>query len=165
MILAVSDMHIGYEKSNKDDFLRFLDEFKSEKIDHFVLLGDVFDFWRRNSVKAIIENQEVFNRIKELNADKIHYLIGNHDYYMIDWYQKFTDNYPFTVTKDLRLEDAGKKFYFTHGHEMEVLVNYDLSIEAYEKFAHEMCWNSDKKGSFVSKTMGYHTYCFQRRSR
>ena len=31
MILAVSDMHIGYEKSNKDDFLRFLDEFKSEK--------------------------------------------------------------------------------------------------------------------------------------
>jgi UDP-2,3-diacylglucosamine pyrophosphatase LpxH len=151
MILAVSDMHIGYEKSNKDDFLRFLDEIKGEKIDHLVLLGDVFDFWRRNSVKTLIENKEVFNKISELNAENIHYIIGNHDYYMIDWYKKFADNYPFTVTKDLRLEDTDKKFYFTHGYEMEVLVNYDLSIDAYEKFAHEMCWNNDKKGNFVSK--------------
>lgn len=151
MILAVSDMHIGYEKSNKEDFLRFLDEIKSERIDHLVLLGDVFDFWRRNSAKNIIENQDVLNKINELNTENIHYLIGNHDFYMMDWYQKFTDTYPFKVTKDLRLEDAGKNFYFTHGYEMEVLINFDLSIDAYEKFAHEMCWNNDKKGSFVSK--------------
>ncbi len=151
MIVAVSDMHIGYEKSNKDDFLRFLDEIKSEKIDHFVLIGDVFDFWRRNSVKAILENQEVINEIMELNADNIHYLIGNHDYYVLEWYQKFKDRYPFTVSKDLRLEDGGNKFYFTHGYEMEVLVNYDLNLETYEKFSRDMCWNSDERGSFVSK--------------
>jgi len=151
MILAVSDMHLGYEKSNKEDFLRFLDEYRSEKIDHLVLLGDVFDFWRRNSIKAILENQEVFNKIKELNAEHIHYLVGNHDYYIIEWYKKFRDYYPFQVSKYLRLEDAGKKFYFTHGHEMEVLINYELNLETYEKFASDMCWNSDKKGSFVSK--------------
>jgi UDP-2,3-diacylglucosamine pyrophosphatase LpxH len=151
MILTISDLHLGYEKSNKDDFLSFLDEFTSEKIDHLVLLGDIFDFWRRNSVKTILENQDIINKIRDLNVDNIHYLIGNHDYYIIEWYEKFKDSYPFTVSKNLRLEDSGNKFYFTHGYEMEVLINYDLDLETYEKFAHDMCWNSDKRGSFVSK--------------
>lgn len=151
MILALSDVHIGYEKSNRDDFLRFLDEMKSEKIDHLVLVGDIFDFWRRNSIKSILENKDALTKISELNADNIHYLIGNHDYYILEWYRKYKDSYPFTVSKDLRLEDADKKFYFTHGYEMEVLVNYDLNLETYEKFARDMCWNSDERGSFVSK--------------
>lgn len=151
MILAVSDVHIGYEKSNKEDFLRFLDEFKSEKIDHFVMVGDIFDFWRRNSIKAIVENQDVIKKFSELNTDNIHYVIGNHDYYILEWYKKYKDSYPFKVNKNLRLIDAGEKFYFTHGHEMEVLVNYDLNLETYEKFASDMCWNSDERGSLLSK--------------
>ncbi len=151
MIVAVSDIHIGHDKSNTDDFIRFLDEIKSEKIEHFVLVGDIFDFWRRNSIKAVLENQEVFIKIKELNAENIYYLVGNHDYYVQEWHDKFVDSYPFAVSKDLRLEDAGNKFYFTHGYELEVLVNYDFNLETYEKFANDMCWNSDKKGSLVSK--------------
>ena len=82
----------------------------NQKNIHFVIVGDAFDFWRRNSAKTIIENQDVFNSIKELNTDNIHYLIGNHDYYMFEWYQKYEDSYPFTVSKDLRLEDAVKSF-------------------------------------------------------
>ncbi|MCE5214249.1 MAG: metallophosphoesterase family protein [Methanobacterium sp.] len=151
MILAISDIHIGYEKSNKDDLLRFMDEIKGEKIDHLILLGDIFDFWRRNSIKAIIENQEIFKEIYQLNVGDIHYIIGNHDYYFLEWYEKFADNYPFQVSKILRLEDGDDKFYFTHGYEMEVLVNYDLNLETYEKFCYDMCWNSDERGSFVSK--------------
>ncbi|MGZ7119601.1 MAG: metallophosphoesterase [Methanobacterium sp.] len=151
MIIAVSDVHIGYEKSNKEDFLRFLDEIKTEKIDDFVFVGDIFDFWWRNTVKALLENQDVLNKIKELNTEKIHYIIGNHDYYIFEWYKKYEDSYPFTVSKDLRLTDGENKFYFTHGYEMEVLVNYDLNLETYEKFASDMCWNSDERGSFVSK--------------
>jgi predicted phosphodiesterase len=78
-------------------------------------------------------------------------LPGNHDYYIIEWYNKFAETYPFQVSKDLRLEYGGNKYYFTHGYEMEVLVNYELSLETYEEFAYNMCWNSDKQGSFVSK--------------
>jgi len=151
MIIAVSDIHIGYDKSNKDDFLRFLDEMKGEQIEHFVMVGDVFDFWRRNSIKTLLENEDVYTKITELNAENIYYIVGNHDFYVKEWYEKFKDSYPFHVSKDLRLEDAGNRFYFTHGYEMEVLVNYELNLETYEQFAYNMCWNSDEKGSLLSK--------------
>lgn len=147
----ISDVHIGYEKSNREDFLRFLDELKEEKIDQFVLVGDIFDFWRRNSIKAIVENQDIIAKFGELNADKINYVIGNHDYYILEWYRKYIDSYPFSVSKNLRLTENGNNFYFTHGYEMEILVNYDLNLDTYEKFASDMCWNSDERGSFLSK--------------
>jgi UDP-2,3-diacylglucosamine pyrophosphatase LpxH len=56
MIIAVSDVHLGedgYEEQDKQ-FSSFLDYAKddlSKDGGNFVLLGDIFDFWRRDSVE------------------------------------------------------------------------------------------------------------------
>lgn len=49
MITAVSDLHFGFDKCNKDAFMRFVDTYDFTGTDHLVLLGDILDFWRRNN--------------------------------------------------------------------------------------------------------------------
>jgi UDP-2,3-diacylglucosamine pyrophosphatase LpxH len=47
MIIVVSDVHLGYDKSDKDNFNNFIDSDELIKLkpnDHLVLLGDVLDF-------------------------------------------------------------------------------------------------------------------------
>jgi len=73
MILVVSDLHLGYDKCNRDEFLNFLDYHRSAEIDHLVLLGDIFDFWRRNNAQVVEENEEVMVKLNDLNAKNIHY--------------------------------------------------------------------------------------------
>lgn len=151
MIIAVSDVHLGYEKCNKNDFLRFLARCDSMDIDHLVLLGDIIDFWRRNNAKIATENADILAKIADLNVKKIHYVPGNHDYYLLKLNERYEENYPFTVSKFLRLEDGGSKFYFIHGYELEVLANLEpLSIENYEKFSEKMCFTEDVLGWFAS---------------
>jgi UDP-2,3-diacylglucosamine pyrophosphatase LpxH len=47
MIIVVSDIHLGYDKSDKDVFNRFIDSKLSllNDKDHLILLGDLLDFW------------------------------------------------------------------------------------------------------------------------
>lgn len=108
MILVVSDLHLGYEKCNRQEFLNFLDYHRSADIDHLVLLGDIFDFWRRNNAQVIEENEEIMEKINDLNAENIHYIAGNHDYYILDLHKRYDLNYPGIVSKYLRLEDGEK---------------------------------------------------------
>jgi len=45
MIVAISDIHLGYEKCNKRLFQRFIEEFlEQENIEQLGLLGDIVDF-------------------------------------------------------------------------------------------------------------------------
>ncbi|MBE0525038.1 MAG: metallophosphoesterase [Methanosarcinales archaeon] len=77
IIVVASDVHLGYEKCNKADFLEFLDRCDSASIDHLFLLGDILDFWRRNNARAVLENNEIIEKIAELNVRNIHYIVGN----------------------------------------------------------------------------------------
>ena len=74
LILAVSDVHLGYQESNRRDFLSFLKEVCKPlgPDDHLVLLGDILDFWRRNNVTVAIENQLIFKTLESLKS-KVHY--------------------------------------------------------------------------------------------
>lgn len=83
MIIVVSDVHLGYEKCNINDFIRFLDQCNSMGIDHLVLLGDILDFWRYNNARIVKENAETLAKIASLNVKNIHYVAGNHDYYLL----------------------------------------------------------------------------------
>lgn len=152
MILAISDLHLGYERSNRQEFLNFLDYHGSAEIDHLVLLGDVFDFWRRNNAQVIQENEEIMEKINDLNAKNIHYVAGNHDYYVLDLQNRYDLEYPGIVTKYLRLEDGGESFFFIHGYELEALLwEFPCSMKMYEKFSNEMCFNQNETGGFFSK--------------
>jgi predicted transcriptional regulator with HTH domain len=41
----------------------------------------------------------------------IHYVVGNHDYCLLGLNERYGGNYPFSVSKSLRLENGGKKYY------------------------------------------------------
>lgn len=138
MILAVSDVHLGYGASNSRAFKEFLSSRCKSlgKNDVLVLLGDIFDFWRRNNVAVALENENVFSMLENLDAT-IHYVVGNHDYTLVDL--KAVDR-PFDVSKDLRLENGGKTFNFIHGYQLEVLANLEpLTIKEYEELCISLC--------------------------
>ena len=150
MILVISDVHLGYERCNKEAFSNFLEEYDSGSIDHLVLLGDLFDFWRRSNVEIITENEDIIEGLLNLNAKKIHYLVGNHDYYMYQLNERYGKNFPFTISKNLRLEDGGNKFYFTHGYELETLYMEPVTLEMYEEFSEKMCSSEDIIGDLAA---------------
>ena len=154
MILAVSDIHLGYKECNRDAFSKFLDEYGSKEIEHLVIVGDFFDLWRRNNAKLITENEDIIEKIGNINAKNIHYIVGNHDYYMLNLGKRYGDNFPFTLSKNLRLEDGGNKFYFTHGYEFEVLSLEPMTLETYEEFSNKMCFSEDVIGGNFKSYMG-----------
>lgn len=156
MIIVVSDVHLGYEYCNAGDFLNFLDNCISHEIDHLILLGDVFEFWRRNNADIILDkvNTDIIARLGDPRIKKVHYVIGNHDYYMLNLYERRINEgqpFPFTISKSLRLTDGGKKFFFIHGYELEVLANLEpLTIEAYESLSERLCMAKDTLGGYIT---------------
>jgi UDP-2,3-diacylglucosamine pyrophosphatase LpxH len=49
MIIAISDLHLGDDRSDNNSFKSFINsELKSlGKNDHFILLGDILEFWKK----------------------------------------------------------------------------------------------------------------------
>jgi UDP-2,3-diacylglucosamine pyrophosphatase LpxH len=149
MILVISDVHLGYELCNREAFSEFLDGYLSVDLDHMVILGDLFDFWRGNTNEIIAENEDILEKILKLNVKNIHYIVGNHDYYMNNLGERFGDNFPFTISKNLRLEDGDNKFYFTHGYEFEVINMEPVTLDMYEEFSEKMCFSDDFIGGLA----------------
>ncbi len=164
MIIVVSDVHLAERaddpqvKADDDKFREFLDYIASNQLKKggdLVLLGDIFDLWRRDFVKALIESEHAISKLIEMKVSgkiKIHFLAGNHDYHMLQMSNLLKDKFPFQVTKDLRLEEGGKKFFFIHGYQLEVLANpYYKSMSAYETFSEGLCLAGDDTGNAADK--------------
>jgi len=161
MIIVVSDVHLAErddQQTKVDDakFLQFLEYISTNQLKNggdLVLLGDIIDLWRRDFVKAMMESEPVISKLMEMKSKiKIHYLAGNHDFHMLNMGGLFKDNYPFQVTKELRLEESGKKFFFIHGYQIEVLANpYYKSMSAYEAFSEGLCMAGDDTGNAADK--------------
>lgn len=161
MIIVVSDVHLAERddnKTKKDDakFLQFLDHISTNQLKNggdLVLLGDIIDLWRRDFVKAMMESEPVISKLMEMKSNiKIHYLVGNHDFHMLNLGSILKDNYPFQITRELRLEESGKKFFFIHGYQIEVLANpYYKSMSAYETFSEGLCLAGDETGNAADK--------------
>ena len=118
-------------------------------LDHLVILGDLFDFWRRNNLEILAENEDILEKILDLKAKNIHYIVGNHDYYMDNLGKRYGDNFPFTISKGLRLEDGGNKFYFIHGYEFEAMNMEPVTLDMYEEFSEKMCFSDDFIGGLA----------------
>jgi len=144
MIVAISDVHLGYEKCNKEAFESFVEDFlKKEKIEHLILLGDILDFWRRFSEGVILENVEILNKLSNLNAEK-YYVIGNHDYSLCNLVKY--KNLHFEFTKDLSLQSGDRSFRFIHGYQQE----FGKILPLYEKICEELCTSGDERGKTLS---------------
>ena len=80
-----------------------------------MLLGDIFDFWRRKNVTVVLENEEVLQRVED-SSPELHYVPGNHDLTLIK--PSLFNNSSMNIKKDLVLEDTGRTFHFIHGHQL-----------------------------------------------
>ena len=126
MIIVVSDVHLAERADDpqvkKDDaqFLDFLKSIDSNQLSNggeLVLLGDIIDLWRRDFVKAMMESEPVISKLIEMkNKVNTHYLAGNHDFHMLRMGNIHGENFPFPVTRELRLEEGRQKFFFLHGY-------------------------------------------------
>ncbi len=152
MIVVISDVHLGFAKSNRESFREFLDRCMAFEIEHFVILGDLMDFWRANNARVIIDNQDILGLIGGLNAKNIYYIPGNHDYYVHKLADRNRDFYPFRVSKRLRLTDGEQIFNFTHGYELEVLANLEpMTVETYERWSERMCFSERITGGIATR--------------
>ena len=158
LIIAVSDVHIGYEKSNKDDFNKFTDEIlvKLGSNDHLVLLGDIVDFWRAKNVNIISQNEKLLNKINNLQSQtNVYYVIGNHDYTILNLMNMLNDRFPFKVFKNLVLSEGEVNYYFTHGYQLEAFNLEPLTLKDYELLCEGLCDRTeDFLGSFLSNLWG-----------
>ena len=160
MIIAVSDTHLGYDQSDSEKFKEFLDSdliTNLSKNDHLVLLGDLLEFWRIQNVDAITSNEEILLRILKLAKNtSIHYIVGNHDYSIQNFYKNFKihfpyDDYSFEVSKCLRITDDSSKYFFMHGYQFEVISSLEpLTIDDYENISAVLC---DRTNNLIGRTI------------
>jgi UDP-2,3-diacylglucosamine pyrophosphatase LpxH len=163
MIVVISDAHLAEkskdEKVEIDDreFLDFLNHVKDDLLSDggdLVILGDLIDFWRRDFAKALMEMEDVISVLASFKKNvKVHYIVGNHDYYMLCLKETLSESFPFeNVAECVRLQEGGEKFFFTHGYQLEVLANpYYKSLTSYKCFAENLCLAGDDTGNAASE--------------
>jgi UDP-2,3-diacylglucosamine pyrophosphatase LpxH len=171
MIVVVSDVHLGSDVGRKcrgtgrasDDldldplFQSFVGYIGKEYLqtieDRLILLGDIFDFWRKDAAEVMIENQEAVFKLREIATRSIiNYIVGNHDYSIRDMWRKADNKSLFsTMDKRLHLDIDGEEFTFMHGHQFEVLANpYDKSEKLYDSISAMLCNSAGVTGSTAS---------------
>jgi UDP-2,3-diacylglucosamine pyrophosphatase LpxH len=123
LIIAVSDVHIGYSKSNRDDFARFLDWVATQDdVTDLVLAGDILDFWRRDMIAVTMESADIMARLIAMHkgGTHIHYIAGNHDY-TVRHLNIFSNKFKFSTKVEI-VED-GVNYTFMHGWELDPDMN------------------------------------------
>ncbi len=135
MIIAVSDIHLGYRYCDRDAFSQFLDWVAvQEDISDFVICGDLLDMWRRDMVSVTIESADIIAKMIALQKSgvNVHYIAGNHDYCVRDL-TIFPNKFNFTLK--LELSEGNTKYTFIHGWEIDP----DQSPVYFDALCHMNC--------------------------
>jgi len=138
VIVAVSDLHLGFSNSDKPAFVRFLENLLSDSsVTDLVLLGDIVDMWRRDSSGVFLENHDVLDLMLELQKKtKVYYVAGNHDFHVLKLQGR---EYPFNFLEDLTLQQGDTNCRFVHGWQFDDMQRPHFM----ESLCHSM---SDHKG-------------------
>ena len=114
-----SDNHLGapsLEESHKREkiFVSWLDSIKDDA-DIIFLLGDLFDFWFEYKEAVPKGFTRVLGKLAELSDSgiKIYFFLGNHDYWMNDYFEKELNIKVFR-SPELFVFNS-KSFYIGHG--------------------------------------------------
>jgi len=136
-IYFISDIHLLINSSNnehvkKEKLFQFLNIVANSK-GTLIINGDLFDFYFE--YQHIIPKRffDVYVKINELQKSniKIHYLLGNHDYWPLDF---ITDKLNMIVHKgDIDFEINQKKFHVTHG---DGLLSWEHGYRFVKKILH-----------------------------
>ncbi len=117
-IIIVSDVHLGYQNTDKESFKKFLENLQTdEETTDLVLLGDIVDMWRRDASGVFLEHTDIIQQLINLKQKmRIHYVAGNHDYHVL---QLRGHAYPFNFTKNLKFIDGNITYNILHGYEFD----------------------------------------------
>ncbi|MFX0107866.1 MAG: metallophosphoesterase [Candidatus Hodarchaeota archaeon] len=159
-IVAVTDVHLGYDKSDRDAFVAFIDFLmeRGKSIENFVIMGDFLDLWTVDNKRLINKNKELLGKLSEMKEQglirNIHYVVGNHDFIIkslegeFEILAIFEFRKPESTEKDwlTLIPDAQrgskKTFGFMHGHQ---LVEGQIG-EAYDGLCVHLCKQGDLLG-------------------
>ncbi len=118
-LFFISDIHLMLHPQNNEDtkktkLFQFLDNVIESKGTLFIV-GDLFDFWfeyKHVIPKVYFPLLTKLHQVRKAGVE-IHYILGNHDY----WVQDFITDTIMTKTyfDDTTLRLNGKHFYITHG--------------------------------------------------
>ncbi len=118
-LYVFSDAHLGCGSPDSEDLkmsrIETLVELVRKDGDRLVILGDLFDFWFEYKYVIPKAHHEVLFLIRELvrQGIKVDYVSGNHDFWMLDFFEKYLG---VAVTRDtLTLDYLGRKLLFIHG--------------------------------------------------
>lgn len=143
MIIATSDVHLGYSKSDRVEFARFLDWVAvQEDVTDLVLAGDILEFWRRDMVAVTMENADIMARLIAMykSGMRVHYIAGNHDY-TVRHLKIFPNRFKFS--EKVELTQDGVDYTFLHGHEFDQDQN--------PVFYDALCYTNDDAGRFANR--------------
>jgi UDP-2,3-diacylglucosamine hydrolase len=119
MIYFISDVHLGLFERKKDqlreqqllELLRVI----SKDCSALYLVGDIFDYWFEYKTVVPRHFYRTLAALKWMRESgiEIEYLMGNHDFGHLDFFEKELDIkiYPDDIERNL----LGKKFYLSHG--------------------------------------------------
>lgn len=136
-IYFISDIHLLINSSNNEHekiekLFRFFDFVKKNK-GTLIINGDLFDFYYEYPHVIPKKYFNTYVKILELNKAgiEIHYLLGNHDYWVMDF---ITEQLNMIVHKeDVEFELNDKKFYITHG---DGLLSWEKGYRVVKKLLH-----------------------------
>ncbi|MCS7053899.1 MAG: UDP-2,3-diacylglucosamine diphosphatase [Ignavibacterium sp.] len=115
----ISDVHLGLqnkqiEAAKERKLVEFLNYSKSN-CDELFIVGDLFDYWfeyRYVYQKGFFRTLTALQDLVESGC-KVHFFIGNHDFFHFDFFEKELGLIVYDSPKDFLLND--KKFFIGHG--------------------------------------------------
>ena len=115
---VASDWHLGYEHTNYDKILVFLD-IVEDKADGLVLVGDTFDLWRYPINQMTYGNVgRCLRRLKEVASKlPVTIILGNHDYDLKRRWPGLEKEYNITIRDDFVQDNI----VYVHGWQFDVL--------------------------------------------
>lgn len=150
--LIVSDVHLGYEKSNVTSFAVFLAEYVdsgSSKDYSLFILGDLWDLWRKHDKLYSKESDEILSLINQFKD--VYYTPGNHDHITLDAKHNYPDFNCYNIDRYFRIKSGNKDFFLVHGHELEVISKLTyLKLSEYDKISDQLCRMNDTEGNIAS---------------
>ncbi|MHA1226361.1 MAG: metallophosphoesterase [Candidatus Hodarchaeales archaeon] len=135
--VCISDVHLGYEACHYSIFRKFIQEIQlnisnsdtKEKIQSFILLGDIFDFWRQNALDILVKSWDIIANLLSFDANTL-FIVGNHDYHFktagiqttIQLIRKMLGLRENFLIKDYMFFPTSKhQFFLIHGFQFEHL--------------------------------------------
>lgn len=125
-IIGVSDIHLGYEKSESEAFRAFLNDLPSLNPDYFIILGDFIEMWRRSIAAPLLEFSDIIAKLKELNKEmEVVLIAGNHDWHFMRMGRN-PEIYspPFRFKEMYTIHMDGFFYSFKHGHQYDPVCKY-----------------------------------------